>query len=198
MKSKNKLSIFLLTFMLIPFTSGLSKIGGDFSGGLNIGMRGSGIFLAYSYRPSDSFGYGIEMRFFDLRASDEFVVRDIYTGTYQTRNEISLVMLPLLANVTYYPFEGKIANNFSPFVRLKGGPIIVLDGDENINSYFDRWRNPKTHVTLGGNIEIGVLFRMQGNISYAVALGYDIFPMPEEIDGRKNYNGLILEFTFLR
>ncbi|MEE9189929.1 MAG: hypothetical protein V3U16_04070 [Candidatus Neomarinimicrobiota bacterium] len=198
MRSKNKISIFLITIMLIPFTSSLSKIGGDFSGGLNVGMRGSGIFVAYSYRPSDTFGYGVEMRFFDLRASDEIVVYDYYTGTYKTKNQISLVMLPLLANVTYYPFVGKIANNFSPFVRLKGGPLIVLDGDEDINNYFDRWSKPKTHVTMGGNIEFGVLFRMQGNVSFAVGLGYDIFPMPEMIDGRKDYNGLIIEFTFLR
>jgi hypothetical protein len=198
MKSKNKKSVFLAIVVLILFTSSLSGIGGDFSAGLDIGTEGSGIFVAYSYRPSDSFGYGVEMRFFDLRATDEIVVYDYYTGTYKTKNQISLVMLPLLANVTYFPFEGKIANNFSPFFRLKGGPVIVLDGDEDIKNYFDRWGKPKTHVTLGGNVGIGALFRMPGNISFAVGLGYDIFLMPEKIDGKKDYSGLLIEFTLLR
>jgi hypothetical protein len=198
MKLKNKISGFQIAIMQILFASSLFGVGGDFSGGLNIGTEGAGIFVAYSYRSSDSFGYGVEMRFFDLRATDEIIVYDYYTGTYKTTNQISLVMLPLLANVIYYPFEGKIANNFSPFVRLKGGPLLVLDGDEDINNYFDRWSKPKTHVTLGGNLEIGALFRMPGNVSFAVGLGYDIFPMPEKIDGKNDYSGLIIEFAFLR
>jgi hypothetical protein len=39
---------------------------------------------------------------------------------------------------------------------------------------------------------------MPGNVSFAVGLGYDIFPMPEKIDGKNDYSGLIIEFAFLR
>ena len=193
------MKIRLLISIIIIIASGYTYgIDNKYSIGLDIGTQGSGVNFNYNNKLTDNIGYGATIRFFDIRATDELLVYDYYTGTYRSKNQVSLIMFPVFGYGSYYPFEGKIANNFSPFVRLSGGPIIVLDGDENIDSFSKRWKQAKSYAAIGGNIEFGVEFRMPGKVSFVAGMGFDYFPMPEKLDGKDDYSGVILQFSIIR
>jgi hypothetical protein len=190
--------ILLISLIIITLSGYSYAIDNKFSIGLNIGTQGSGVNFNYNNKLANNFAYGATIRFFDIRATDELLVYDYYTGTYRAKNQVSLIMFPVFGTGSYYPFEGKIANNFSPFLRLSGGPIIVLDGDENIDSFAKRWKQAKSHIAYGGNIEFGVEFRMPGRVSFVAGIGFDYFPMPEEIDFHDDYSGMIIQFSIIR
>ena len=37
------------------------------------------------------------------------------------------------------PFAGQIANNFSPFITIRGGTTFAIDGKEGVGSYKEKW-----------------------------------------------------------
>ena len=65
--------------------------------GLDIGTNGSGIFVTrQAIHDSENYSLNAEVRFYDIKASDETIVYNYYSGQYQTVGGKSLVMLPFL------------------------------------------------------------------------------------------------------
>jgi hypothetical protein len=166
--------------------------------GLNIGDTGAGIFYHHHIKNFESFKLGSVIRWTDIRPSGEIPYYNYYTGTYETTNTVSLAMFPVFGTLNYYPFEGKIANNFSPYLALKVGPVIILDADEGINSFLDRWTNAKGSITYGSNIGVGIEFRQPGKIHYSIEFTYDFVPLNKSIDGYDNLNGTVLTLSIHR
>ena len=105
-------------------------------------------------------------------------------------------MFPIYAKVRYLPFEGKIANNFSPFVELKLGPNIAIDGDEDSRKFKNRWKNAPSYTSYGGQIVFGVAFLQMSGAIISPSIGYEFLPMGRSIDGRSNYDGTTMNVTF--
>jgi len=167
-------------------------------GGLNIGEQGAGIFYHGSIKHYKNFNIGADLRWYDVRPTADSPLYDPYTGRFLTRNSVSLVLFPLFGTLNYYPFEGKIANNFSPFICTKIGPVLVLDGDEETEKFLERWSSPKSSFSYGGNVGIGVEFRNPGRINYNIELSYDYLPLGKTIDTYDSVNGIILSFSIHR
>ena len=188
-----------LAFIIIVVTLGYGQINGaKHGGGLNVGDRGAGLFYHQNIKSFNSTKIGATVRWFDIRPPDEIPSYNYYTGQYENKNKISLVIFPIFGTVNIYPFEGKIANNFSPFISAKLGPILVLDADASINSFSERWFNADSKFTYGGNVGIGVEFRQPGKLHYSVEFSYDLIPLSDTIDNYTNLNGTVLSFSIHR
>ena len=75
--------------------------------GVDIGTSGSGIFLTrQAIHDSKYFSLNGEIRLYDIKASDETIVYDYYSGHYQTVGGKSLFMLPFFFGSNYYLFNG--------------------------------------------------------------------------------------------
>ena len=120
-------------FILYSFSSGkptnLSSVG------IAAGSHGWGISYKRILKSQSSSELNFEIRFYDVKGSDEFVFYN-YPGGTETINENSLVLIPVFGGWKYYPFVGKIENNFSPFLTLKAGPLFIFDGNEDISLFF--------------------------------------------------------------
>ncbi len=167
-------------------------------GGLNIGDRGAGIFYHQNIKSYNSIKIGATIRWFDIRPPEEIPTYNYYTGQYENKNTISLAIFPLFGTINYYPFEGKIENNFSPYISAKLGPILVLDADANIKSFSERWFNADSKFTYGGNIGIGIEFRQPGKFHYSVEFSFDLIPLNNAIANYNNLNGTVLSFSIHR
>lgn len=166
--------------------------------GLNVGDRGAGIFYHRHIKSYENIKLGATIRWFDIRPSKEIPYYDIFTRQAKITNILSLVVFPLFGTINYYPFEGKIANNFSPYISAKLGPVLVLDADENIESFSKRWFNTNSNLTYGGNIAVGVEFRQPGKVHYSIEFSYDLIPLSNTIDNYNNLNGTVLSFSIHR
>ena len=87
-------------------------------------------------------------------------------------------------------FNGKIENNFSPFLTLRMGGVLVVDGDE-VGSFKQRWSDPETKLTPGGFIGAGIDFKMVGQTSVSVMVGLEVLPY-KEFDGSDNFTGRLI------
>lgn len=190
-----KILLYLIAFLTIITAQTFST---HSAVGITIGDRGTGLTIQKPIKYSNNFKFGAELRWFDAKLAEEIPFYNPYSGRYEKRDKISLILFPLFGSISYFPFEGKIANNFSPFISLKAGPVLTLDGDEFIESFSERWRNATPHWNIGGNIGIGVEFRQPGKIYYLISLSYDLLPMDGTIDSRSNYNGTVLSFSISR
>ncbi len=161
--------------------------------GFNSGITGSGLHGSHDRYYSDSFGSTLELRLFDLKP-DEMLSRSPYNYELTTSGGISLVMLTAEAGVRYFPFAGKIANNFSPFATVQLGPNFILDGQEE-GKFFDRWQNAEVHTAMAGFIGAGVSFYISYKTVFVLSAGYDFLRLPQQIDGSDNYSGLLIKFT---
>ncbi|MFQ6605858.1 MAG: hypothetical protein ACE5D8_09965 [Fidelibacterota bacterium] len=166
--------------------------------GLLVGSEGNGFSYRAYVRPQPSWAAGGKITLFDIKADDEFVFYNYYTQQAESVGDRYLLIIPIFGFINYFPFEGKIANNLSPYISLQAGPLITLDGDENNDRFFNRWTTADSYFTFGGNINLGVSFVWVGGTSIAVSAGYDIFPMRVKVDGKSRYDGLTLEFSFTR
>ena len=100
--------------------------------GLDIGSRGSGVFLIRQYLDNEKpIGLNLELRFYDVKGENETVFYDYYTGTYQSISGKSLFLSPLFVGLNYYPFKDKIENNFLPFLTSRAGLVFILDGNDS-------------------------------------------------------------------
>ena len=166
--------------------------------GIDIGSNGSGLFITRGYMHStEVISINSELRFYDIKADDETIVYDYYSGQYQSIGGKSLLMIPMLFGLNYYPFTGKIENNFSPFIAARTGPVLTLDGQE-IGSFNQRWKKPKKQVSPGGFIGLGIDFKMVGQSSLSVMVGREILPLNEYADGKKDYSGFLIHLSFNR
>ena len=183
----------IICLFLLSLTMG--KTANPSSFGIATGSHGWGISYQRILKSNVNSEINFEFRFYDVKGTDEFAFSTYYGGT-ETINEQSLVISPVFAGFRYYPFEGKIENNFSPFVTLKAGPLFIFDGNEEITSFIERWKKAEIHVAFGGHAGIGVKFLRSNVSSISVSAGFDIFPMNETIDDQSQYNGFLLQFEF--
>ena len=188
-----------LAFIIIVITIGYGQISSAKNGvGLNVGDRGAGIFYHRNIKSYNVFKLGATIRWLDIRPPEEIPTYNYYTGRYENKNTVSLAIFPLFGTINFYPFEGKIANNFSPYISAKFGLVLVLDADATVNSFSDRWFNADSKFTYGGNIGIGVEFRQPGKYHYSVDFSYDLIPLNNSIDNYSNLNGTVLSFSIHR
>ena len=166
--------------------------------GLDIGSSGSGMFITRQLTHiSEIYSLNGELRFYDIKADDETIVYDYYTGQYQSVGGKSLFMMPLLIGANYYPFTGKIENNFSPFITARAGAVLTVDGKE-FGTFSERWKNPDTQISPGGFIGIGIDLKMVGQSSVSTMVGLELLPLNEQADGQNNYSGFLIHLSFNR
>ena len=109
----------------------------------------------------------------------------------------SLFMLPAFIGANYYPFVGKIENNFSPFITAKGGVVTTLDGKE-FGTFSERWKNPVIQFSPGGFLGVGIDFKMIGQSFVMVMVGLEFLPLNKEADGQTDYSGFLIHLSFNR
>jgi len=166
--------------------------------GLDIGSSGSGMFIMRNYgHSSERYSLNGELRFYDIKAVDETIVYDYYTGQYKTLGGKSLFMLPAFIGANYYPFVGKIENNFSPFITVKGGMLTTVDGRE-FGSFSERWKNSEIQFSPGGFLGVGIDFKMVGQSTVMVMVGFELLPLKKIADGKNNYSGFLIHLSFNR
>ena len=188
-----------LAFIIIIITLGYGQISSTKRGvGLNISDRGSGIFYHRNIKSYNVFKLGATIRWLDVRPPKEIPTYNYYTGQYENNNTVSLAMFPLFGTINFYLFEGKIANNFSPYISAKLGPVLVLDADATVNSFTERWFNADSKFTYGGNVGVGVEFRQPGKFHYSIEFTYDLIPLSSNINNYSNLNGTVLSFSIHR
>ena len=188
---------FTYYFILISSLSAQSLSSLNYTGfGLDVGERGSGIFFNRTWSNGEELCFISEVRIFDAKHPDEIIIQDYYTNRAYKFNDINLILLPLFVGVKYFPFVGKIANNFAPFLSAKVGPILILDGAEN-GTFKEKWfTNSDQHFTWGGYFGIGSDLLTTNSTILSVRVGYDILPMKGNIDGSDQYNGALVRFGF--
>ena len=188
-----------ITYYLILISSLSSQSISSFSYngfGLDVGEKGSGLFLNRTWSNSEKLCFISEIRIFDVKHPDEIIIQDYYTGRGYKFNDINLLLLPLFSGAKYYPFVGKIANNFAPFVSVKAGPILSLDGAES-GTFKEKWiTNLDYYFTLGGYFGVGADVLTSNRTILSIRVGYDILPMRGQIDGSDQYNGALVRFGF--
>ncbi|MFH1851582.1 MAG: hypothetical protein ABIA75_04490 [Candidatus Neomarinimicrobiota bacterium] len=185
--------LIILTFSTLAWAADpVSETGAGFSSG----MRGSGFHGQFARIQSDAFHWLLETRFFDLKGKNEVITYDYY---YQptTTGGISLIMLTAEAGARYFPFAGKIANNFAPFVTIMAGPNLVLDAPES-GAFLQRWQAAQPTLALAGYIGVGLSFYPSPRTVFGIGAGYDFLLLPKVVDGTDNYSGLVLKFSYSR
>jgi hypothetical protein len=191
-----KFSIILFFFINVIFAGGLNT---RFGAGLDVGSRGSGIFLNYLYgNNKKNFDIIGEVRYFDIKGETESIVYDNWTNQYITISGQNLLFIPALVGFNYHPFAGKIANNFSPFVTIRGGLNLSIDGREGDGSYKKIWRKAETQWSPIAFFGGGVEFRWYNQSSVALHIGADIIKLKKEADQKKDYSGLLIHISFNR
>jgi len=187
----------LLTFVFPVFLLGqFDQVTNGF--GLDIGTSGSGMFIMRNYiHASEKLALNGEVRFYDIKADDETIVYDYYTGQYKSVGGKSLVMFPVFVGYNYYPFVGKIENNFSPFISIKSGVVTTVDGEE-FGTFSERWKNPDIQYTPGGFLGVGIDFKIVGQSFVMITVGLEYLPLKKETDGKKDYSGFLIHLSFNR
>ncbi len=187
----------LISFLFHVFLFGqFDQITNGF--GLDIGSSGSGMFVTRHYfHSSEKIALNSELRFYDIKAEEETIVYDYYTGQYKTVGGKSLFMIPVFFGTNYYPFVGKIENNFAPFIALKGGVVTTVDGRE-FGTFSERWKNPDVQYSPGGFVGVGIDFKIVGQSSVMAMVGVELLPLSQEADGEKDYSGFLIHLSFNR
>ena len=107
-----------LFLLLISLNFTIASSNKRYGAGLDIGSKGSGIFFNYlSGNVEKNFDLVGEIRYFDIKGDTESIVYDYWTNQYVTISGQNLLFIPMLVGFNYHPFAGKIANNFSPFIK---------------------------------------------------------------------------------
>jgi len=188
---KKILLVLCIIFCLSPARAQMKKSFGGMAG-----TRGFGIIFSGNWEIKRDMAVGFETRFYDIKNDTELPVYDRYTGNSYNVGDKALLMIPVFGTVKWFLFEGKIANNFSPFVGLKLGPVLAIDGNEGQRSFKKRWKKASTFGTYGGQIVFGVRFLKMGGGAITPSIGYEFIPMGEEVDDRNNYNGMAINVSF--
>ena len=186
-KQKIGLFFFLLAVMVIN-----GQFNQNYYGfGLDIGSSGSGVFITgQSIYDTEKISLNGEIRFYDIKANNETIVYNPYYGQFESVGGTSLIMVPVFIGFNYYPFVGKIENNFSPFFTLRSGYVTSIDGKE-IGSFVERWKNADIKIAPGGFLGIGIDFKMYGQTSVSTMVGVEVLPLKNVIDYYDNHGFLI-------
>ena len=187
--------------IILPFIMS-NLIGANFNNvsngfGLDIGSRGSGVFLIRQYLDNEKpIGLNLELRFYDIKGENETVFYDYYTGTYQSISGKSLFLCPLFLGLNYYPFKDKIENNFLPFLTSRAGLVFILDGNDS-GSFSQRWSNPTFKISPGGYFGCGIDFKYVSNSYVSASVGYEVLPADPSISSNLA-KGLLIHIAFIR
>ena len=188
----------ILFFLLIPIQTFASYDLIQNGFGLDIGKSGSGFFLMRQYNHnSEKFSLIAEIRFYDIKGENEMYVFDYYTQQYRSIGSKNLVYVPAFIGLNYYPFSGKIANNFSPFFTFRSGPVLSIDGKEN-GSFSNRWGNPDTYISFGSFVGVGIEFKWVSQSSVILNIGYEYLPPSKSMKEPNDYSGLLIHIAFNR
>ena len=185
-------------FLILPV-----KVSGSFDliqngFGLDIGKSGSGFFLIRQYtHNSEKFSLITELRFYDIKGENEMFVYDYYTQQYRSIGSKNLIYIPAFAGLNYFPFAGKIANNFSPFLTMRSGPVLSIDGKET-GSFSDRWGNSDTNFSFGSFLGVGIEFKWVNLSSVLLHIGYEYLPPSKSMNEPEDYSGLLIHIAFNR
>jgi hypothetical protein len=191
-----KILVITLIFSNFYYASLTTK---RYGAGLDIGSKGSGFFLNYiSGNIKKNFDLVGEFRYFDIKGDTESIVYDYWTRQYITISGQNLLFIPILVGFNYHPFAGQIANNFSPFIAIRGGLNLTIDGKEVDGSYKEVWRKANTHWSTAGFVGGGVEFRWYNQSSIALHIGSDIIKLKKKADQKTNYSGLLIHISFNR
>lgn len=191
-----KFFIIFILLINIVFSNSLNT---RFGAGLDVGSRGSGIFFNYLHgNIKKNFDFVGEVRYFDIKGETESIVYDNWTNQYITISGQNLLFIPVLVGFNYHPFAGEIANNFSPFVAIRGGLNLSIDGIEGDGSYKKIWRKAETQWSPIAFFGGGVEFRWYNQSSVALHIGSDIIKLKKEADQKKDYSGLLIHISFNR
>ena len=170
-----------------------------YGAGLDIGSKGSGIFLNYLIGNNEkNLDVLCELRYFDIKGETESILYDPWTNQWITISGQNLILIPFFVGVNYHPFAGQIANNFSPFITLRGGTNLAIDGKEGDGGYKQNWSKAKTHWSTAGFIGAGIEFRWYNQSSIALHIGSDIFKLSQKADEKDDYSGLLIHISFNR
>ncbi|MEA1880798.1 MAG: hypothetical protein U9N31_00105 [Candidatus Marinimicrobia bacterium] len=162
-----------------------------------MGTRGFGLVFSGQWQLKQDLAVGFETRYYDIKNDTELPIYNQYTGQSYNVGDKALFMIPVFGTVKWFPFEGKIANNFSPFVALKLGPVLAVDGKEEYRKFKKRWGKASTSTYYGSQIVFGVAFRQRGGGTISPSIGFEFLPMGKEIDGRSNYDGVAINITWI-
>ena len=186
-KQKIGISFFFLAAMVIN-----GQFNQNYYGfGLDIGSSGSGVFITgQRIYDTEKFSLNGEIRFYDIKANNETIVYNPYYGQFESVGGTSLIMIPIFIGFNYYPFVGKIENNFSPFCTLRSGYVTSIDGKET-GTFVERWKNADIKIAPGGFLGIGIDFKMYGQTSVSTMVGVEVLPLKSVIDYYDNHGFLI-------
>ena len=188
--------IYLILFSNIIFGDSANK---RYGAGIDIGSKGSGFFFNYLIGNSaKNLDLITEARYFDIKGDTEMYVYDYWTNQYTTISGQNLILMPILIGVNYHLFAGKIANNFSPFITVRGGTTFAIDGKEGSGSYKQKWSKAKTHWSPAGFVGGGIDFRWLNQSSMVLHIGYDILKLSQKADNVDDYSGLLIHIAFNR
>ena len=165
--------------------------------GIDIGKSGSGVFFTRQIlHESEIISFNGEIRLYDIKSSDESC---IITSSLVDMNPLEKKFIhgPNIFGNRYYPFVGKIENNFSPFITARVGGVLSFDGKET-GSFKERWEEPDIHLNQGGFLGLGIDFKMVGQTSVSVMLGFELLPLKTEIDQMQDYSGTLIHISFNR
>ena len=187
----------ILLYILIVCTS--ANVNAQFKKGFGFttGSWGSGFHFMGDWELRETLFSGFEIRFLDVKNDGEIPVTNYYTGQTYNIGDDALIMFPAFAKIRYLPFEGLIANNFSPFVELKAGVNYAIDGNGSARTFKGKWKNSTGYTSLGGQFVIGVNFPQINGTSIITSFGYETLPMTQEIDGRNNYDGITMNISYI-
>lgn len=198
------LTIFVVLSLLVPpflrpsaDTSGGGRGISEYAYGLTLESEshGSALGAFYSFFFTSSVRGLVQGKV--LNVAEGLPVVDAWTGRIYETGGTNLVLVPIVAGITYHPFEGRIANNFSPLVAVGLGPTLILNLAEE-GGFFDQWRNVETRFYGGAFAGAGVEIPIRARSFMTIILGYDFLPMGRSVDGREHYSGTVLKFMFGR
>ena len=184
----NKYLLLFLSFktavkLILILTISSSLYSQEKSNNLNFMFTNNGYGFGYEFEKfsRENLSIGADLRFYDIR-SDEYPVYDPFFNQYKVIGEKNITMLPLYFRLNFYPFQGKIANNFEPYILFALGPMISIDGDENIRSFSKRWSEADTQVNPGGSFGFGINFNTNSSNTLSFGLGYDYLKVKDMLN----------------
>ena len=189
-----------LVFIILPFNLVFGNIANNrYGAGIDIGSKGSGFFFNYLIGNIEkNLDVVFEARYFDIKGETEMYVYDYWTNQYTTISGQNLILMPFMVGVNYHPFAGEIANNFSPFITIRGGTTFAIDGKEGSGSYKQKWSKAETHWSPAGFVGTGIEFRWYNQTSVVLHIGSDILKLSQQADNRDDYSGLLIHIAFNR
>jgi len=141
---------------------------------LNFIFANNGYGFGYEYEKNvrSNLSIGVDLRLYDVR-NDEYPIYDPFYNQFQVAGEKDILLFPLLFRTNYYLFDGKIANNFRPYLLFSIGPLIGVDADENISSFKKKWSSTNSQTSLAGSFGFGVNFTSP-TMSNTISLGLEL------------------------